>query len=148
MFLSAWYKITPVTYWDASTSRINCSFWSGETRTGSEVMMSHKVVKAMVHSWVHRNEEVFFNRFVSGFAIVAKPGMNGLWNPKTPSMLQTSLTDFSVVGQSLIPAILLGSILISPCPRQTPKKSTSGCSKTHLDGFRKYECSSKICKSL
>jgi len=80
--------------------------------------------------------------------MVAKPGMNGLWNPKTPSVLRTSLTDFNIVGQSLIPVILLGSILISPCPRHTPRKSTSGYSKTHLDGFRKYKCSSNICKSL
>src|SRR6266850_5853100 len=113
-------------------------------RTGSKVTISCNVVSAIVHSSVQRNGEVFFNRFVRGLAIVANPGMNGRWNPKTPSVLHTSYTDLSMVGQSLIPAILLGSILILPCPRRTPKKSTSGFSKTHLDSLRKYECSSKI----
>src|SRR6267142_389011 len=112
--------------------------------TGSEVMMLHRVVNAMVHSSVQRNGEVFLSRLVKGLAMTSNPGINGHWNPKTSSMLRTSLTDLSIVGQSLIPAILLGSMLISPCPRHTPKKSTSGCSKTHLDGLRKYKCSSKI----
>src|SRR6266850_334041 len=112
--------------------------------TGSKVTMSCRVVNAVVHSSVQRNGEVFFSRLVKGLAMVVNPGMNGHWNPKTPSVLRTSFTDLSIVGHSLIPAILLGSMLISPCPRHTPKKSTSVCSKTHLDGLRKYECSLKI----
>jgi len=98
----------------------------------------------MVQAGVQSKVVVFFRRFVRGFAMSAKPGMKGRWNPRIPSVLLTSLTDFRVVGQSLIPAILLGSMLISPCPRRTPRKSTSGCSNTHFDGLRKYECSSKI----
>src|SRR6266850_1456597 len=144
MFLSAWYRIVPVAYWEVSTLRINCLSWSGGTRTGSEVTILCNVVSAIVHSLIQRNGEVFFSRFVRGLAIVANPGMNGCWNPKTPSILCTSFTDFSVVGHSLIPVILLGSMLISPCPSRMPKKSTSGCSKIHFDGLRKYECSLKI----
>ena len=147
MTLSAWYRIAPVAYCDVSTSRMNCLSWSGDMRTGSDVTMSHSVVNAVVHSSVQRNGEVFLSRFVSGLAIFANPRMNGHWNPKTPSVLHTSFTDLSMVGHSLIPAILLGSILISPWPRRTPKKSTSGCSKTHFDGLRKYKCSSKIWRS-
>src|SRR6267142_6197340 len=147
MVLSAWYRIAPVVYCDASTSKINCRSWSGGMRTGSEVTMSCSVVNAVVHSSVQRNREVFFSRLVKGLAIVVNPGMNGRWNPKTPSVLCTSFTDLRVVGQSLIPAILLGSMLISPCPRHTPKKSTSGCSNIHFDSLRKYECSLQICRS-
>src|SRR6266850_5079743 len=112
--------------------------------TGSEVTMSRRVVNAVVHSSVQRNGKVFFSRLVKGLAMVANPGMNGHWNPKTLSVLCTSFTDLSIVGHSLILAILLGLMLISPCPRHTPKKSTSVCLKTHLDSLRKYECSSKI----
>src|SRR6266850_1819446 len=104
---------------------------------GSDVTMLHSITSAMVHSGVQRNGEVFFNRFVNGLAIVANPEINGCWKPKTPSVLQTSLMVFNIVGQSLIPAILLGSILISLWPKRTPRKLTFSCSKTHLDSFRK-----------
>src|SRR6266850_2723950 len=107
MTLSAWYRIAPVAYCDVSTSKMNCRSWSGGTRTGSEVMMLCSVVGAIVHSLVQRNGEVFFSKLVRGLAIVANPGINGRWNPRTPSVLCTSFTDLRTVGQSLIPAILL-----------------------------------------
>jgi len=136
--------MAPVAYWEASTSRMNCRSWSGGTRTGSDVTMSRRVTRAVVQAGVQSKVVVFFRRFVSGFAISTKHGMKGHWNPRIPSVLLTSLMDFRVVGQSLIPVILLGSMLISPCPSHTPRKSTSGCSNTHFEGFRKYECSWKI----
>src|SRR6267142_4117724 len=111
MVLSAWYRIAPVAYCDASTSKINCRSWSGGMRTGSKVTMSHSVVNAVVHSSVQRNGEVFFSRLVKGLVIMANPGMNGHWNPKTPSVLHTSFTDLRVVGQSLIPVIYWGRCL-------------------------------------
>src|SRR6267142_1496293 len=129
--------MAPIVYWEASTSRMNCLSWSGGTRTGSDVTMLRRVTRAVVHVGVQSKVVVFFRRFVRGFAMFAKLGMKGRWNPKIPSVLLTSLTDFRVVGQSLIPAILLGSMLISPCPRCTPRKSTSSCLKTHFDGLRK-----------
>jgi hypothetical protein len=122
---------------------MNCRSWSGGTRTGSNVTMPFSRSSACVHSSVHRNDTPFFNKFVNGHAMLAKPGINGRWNPRTPSVLRTSLMFFRILGHSPIPAILLGSIVISPCPNRTPKKSTSGCSNTHFDGLRKYECCSK-----
>ena len=68
---------------------------------GSEVMMSQRVMRAMVQAGVQSKVMVFFRRFISGFTISAKPGMKGHWNPRIPSMLLTSLMDFRVVSHSL-----------------------------------------------
>ena len=79
--LSAWYRIAPIAYWEASTSRMNCHVTSGTTSTGSEVTRLMRVVSAIVHSSVQVKIDPFFKRFVSGFAILANSGMNSLWNP-------------------------------------------------------------------
>src|SRR5580693_3702046 len=98
--------------------------------------------KAWVHLGVQLKVESFFRRPVRGLVICANPGMKGRWNPRTPRVLRTSLTDLSVLGHSLIPAIFEGSIVICLFPRRTPRKSISVFSNSHFDGFKKYECSS------
>ena len=111
---------------------------------GSNMMIPMSLVRAVVHASVQENVVPFFSRFVSSLAMSVNPGMKGCWNSKMPSVLWTSLTDFNIVGQSLMPAILLGLMVISPCSSRTPRKLTSGCSKTHFDSLRKYECSLKM----
>jgi hypothetical protein len=110
---------------------------------GSGVMMPFRHSRAFVHLLVHKKVVPFFKRFVKGFVMLVNPGMKGRWNLRTPRVLLTSLMFFRILGHSLIPAILLGSMVISPCSSHTPKKLTSGCLKTHFDGFRKNECCSK-----
>ena len=104
---------------------------------GSDVTILMSLVRAAVHASVQENVIPFFNKLVSSLVMLANPGMKGHWNPKMPSILRTSLTDFNVVGQSLIPVILLGLMVISPYLSHTPRKLTLGCSKTHFEGLRK-----------
>jgi hypothetical protein len=141
-------ELYTVTNCNASTSRMNCRSWSGGTSTGSEVTIFLRCSKACIHSSVQRKATPFLSRLVSGRAMFANPGMNGHWNPRTPKVLRTSFMFFKILGHSPILAILLGLIVISLCPSHTPRKSTSGCSNTHFDSLRKYECCSKRSSSL
>ena len=67
---------------------------------------------AFRHASVQLNSTPFLSRFVNGFTSSENPGMNGLWNPNTPSVLLTSLMLCSSSGQSRIPSTLTGLMAI------------------------------------
>lgn len=55
---------------------MNCQSGSGAARTGEVMIVKINMSKALVHSEVQVNLVSFFNRFVSGHAMSAKPSMN------------------------------------------------------------------------
>jgi hypothetical protein len=79
--LSAWKRMAPVAYWEASTSRMNCLVVSGGMRMGSDVTMLIKVSRAVVQLSVQMKLRFFFRRDVRGFVMSANPGMN--WSLET-----------------------------------------------------------------
>ena len=135
-------------YCDVSTSRMNWRVGSGGIRIGSDVTIALSVQSACLHFSDQSNGMSFFKRSVSGLAICAKLQIKGLWNPSTPSTERTSLTEWSISGQSLTPAIFDGSIAISPFPSCTLRNVVLSCSNSHFDGLRKYKCSSNRSSSL
>src|SRR5579863_1975103 len=121
---------------EASISSSNCQWGLGGTKTGLLVMAAFSALMALVASSVHLNIGFFLVRSVRGLAILVKFLMNGLWYLTVPRNFCTSLTDLSVSSYSLIPAILLGSMEISPFLTCIPRKFISGCLKTHFSGWR------------
>src|SRR6266576_2421521 len=67
--------------------------------------------------------------------------MNAHWYPRTPSVLQTSLTDFKVVGHSQSPDIFDGSGCTVPSSSRIPRYSTRCLSNSHFSGLRNNEFS-------
>src|SRR6266850_2302348 len=102
------------------------------------------ISSACRRSSVHLNGVPFFMSSIIGLAIAAKPGIKGLWYPKTPMVFRTCLTLVSVLGHSEIPVTFEGSIH-SPLPvTNHPKSVICGRMILHFDAFRKYDFSSQF----
>src|SRR6266567_3494617 len=67
--------------------------------------------------------------------------MNARWYLRTPSVLQTSLTNFKVVGHSQSPDIFDGSSCTVPSSNRIPRYSTQCFSNLHFSGLRNSEFS-------
>src|SRR6266850_6252125 len=102
------------------------------------------ISSACRRSSVHLNGVPFFMSSIIGLAIAAKPGIKGLWYPKTPIVFRTCLTLVSVLGHSEIPVTFEGSIH-SPLPvTNHPKSVICGRIILHFDAFRKYDFSLQV----
>src|SRR6266567_5596908 len=67
--------------------------------------------------------------------------MNARWYLRTPSVLQTSLTDFKVVGHSRSPDIFDGSNCTVPSSNRIPRYSMRCFSNLHFSSLRNSEFS-------
>src|SRR6266566_5653468 len=103
---------------------------------------------ASVHRSVHSKVLFFCRSSVSGFAIWENPGINACWYPRTPSVLQTSLTDFKFVGHLRSPDILDGSGCTVPFSSRIPRYSTQCFSNSHFSGLRNNEFSFIIDRTI
>ena len=138
--------MAPVANREALVLSSNCLYGFGGMRTGSLVTTSFSALTASSASGVHWNTWFFFVRSVRGFAFFVKFLMNGHWYPMVPKNFQTSDMLDNFLLYSLIPAILLGSIEVSPFLTWILRKSILGCSNTHFSGHRYRSFSSNILK--
>src|SRR6266566_7192681 len=74
--------------------------------------------------------------------------MNAHWYPRTPNVLRTSLTNFSIVGHSWSPATFDGSGCTVPFSNRIPRYLTQCFSNLHFSGLRNSDSSFIACRTF
>ena len=107
-----WNKIVPMANCEALTLSSNGQSWSGWFRAMSCSMSLMRVEMVFLCASPQVYFVFFFSRSMSGQATSTKPGINGLWYPKTPSVLRTPVMVLCSVGHSSRPRCFTGSNVI------------------------------------